>query len=279
MDGDVQEHGKLASYGAEAFTLSLRPPGTHRYGVRAGHCLLDVQMGGARGAYSVLGMDVGTAGAPPDSFVLLSPRAHLDIEAVRSGWSLQLETRAGWFDTVAALPSLGKGVRRRTILHARDTTMAGIAITFRELRGGRALTGEDPLIETCTRALVMRATMHLARVAEGPRRHAREAKRISRVMDHIEDHLDADLSGEALAAVVGVSPYHFARLFRQETSMSLHQYVTGRKIARATRLLKETDETISQIAYTCGFGSQSHMTQVFSRVVGISPGKLRRERS
>jgi AraC family transcriptional regulator len=54
-------------------------------------------------------------------------------------------------------------------------------------------------------------------------------------MDFVQDHLSQDLSLEALAQQIGFSPYHFARLFRQTTGESPHQFVLRQRIERAQR--------------------------------------------
>src|SRR5579859_7624117 len=66
-------------------------------------------------------------------------------------------------------------------------------------------------------------------------------QQMRRVMDFVQAHLVQDLSLEALAQQAGFSSYHFARLFRQTTGESPHQFVLRQRIERAQRLLKERD--------------------------------------
>lgn len=61
--------------------------------------------------------------------------------------------------------------------------------------------------------------------------------RLNRVLDYLYAHLDKDISFEQLAAEANYSPYHFARLFKQTTGESPHQYLTRLRIEKAQRLL------------------------------------------
>jgi AraC family transcriptional regulator len=90
-------------------------------------------------------------------------------------------------------------------------------------------------------------------------------------------HLDEELTLERLAGETGFSPYHFARLFRQTTGQTPHQFVLGERIRRAQALLSGTDQPLAAIAVESGFASQSHFTQVFRRQLGCTPGQYRRE--
>ena len=59
------------------------------------------------------------------------------------------------------------------------------------------------------------------------------------------------------------------------TGMTPHRYLLSRRIERARRLLAETNMSIAQIAYLCGFSSQAHLTIAFRRLVGHTPGGYR----
>lgn len=106
--------------------------------------------------------------------------------------------------------------------------------------------------------------------------HLSPAK-LSRVLAYIEENLDSEISLGALAAVAGLSPFHFSRTFKLATGESPYHYVGLRRLARAQRLLSDSQLSLVQIALECGFASQSHFTSVFSKVIGTSPGRYRRE--
>jgi len=102
--------------------------------------------------------------------------------------------------------------------------------------------------------------------------------RLKRVTDYIEDHLDDPLSLSELAAIACLSPFHFSRCFKRSMSMGPSRYVVRRRIDRARHLVVHSDMSLSDIAAATGFDSQSSFTERFRREVGVSPGRLRRER-
>jgi AraC family transcriptional regulator len=92
------------------------------------------------------------------------------------------------------------------------------------------------------------------------------------VTEYIHEHLDAELSLDHLAAVAHLSPYHFARLFKNSTGLPPHQYVIARRVERAKELLRERDRPpLAEVATEVGFADQSHFTRHFKRLVGVTP--------
>ncbi|MEO0348719.1 MAG: AraC family transcriptional regulator [Cyanobacteria bacterium P01_A01_bin.15] len=98
---------------------------------------------------------------------------------------------------------------------------------------------------------------------------------LSRVLDYVDACLVQDIKMADLAQLLGMSPFHFARLFKQSMGISPHQYVIQQRIERAKRLLKQTDYPIIEIALECGFGSHSHLSKQFRRLTGITPKAYR----
>lgn len=99
--------------------------------------------------------------------------------------------------------------------------------------------------------------------------------RLRHVVEYIEAHLDQDLSLAELAAVAGFSLSHFKPLFRQATGMPVHRFVLERRIARARKLLLESEMSMTEIALEAGFAHSSHMARCMRRVLGLSPSQIR----
>jgi AraC-like DNA-binding protein len=99
--------------------------------------------------------------------------------------------------------------------------------------------------------------------------------RFRRVREYIGEHLDQDLTLAQLGAVVCMSPYHFARLFRRSTGVSPHRFVVRARIDRATTLLAAPELSIARIARAVGFRTPSHFSTVFRRITGITPRAYR----
>src|SRR5262249_39853333 len=92
-----------------------------------------------------------------------------------------------------------------------------------------------------------------------------------RICEYIESHLDQKIGLEALAAIAGLSIYHFARAFHQSVGSPPHSYLLGRRLERAERMLRETRLPLSEIAVATGFSDQSHLARHFRRRTGVSP--------
>jgi AraC family transcriptional regulator len=102
--------------------------------------------------------------------------------------------------------------------------------------------------------------------------HALPGYRLRRVTEYIQQNLDKDLTLAELAAVVCMSPYHFARLFKCSTGVPPHRFVVRQRIARARGVLATPELSIAEISRLVGFRTASHFTTVFRRVLGITPG-------
>lgn len=101
------------------------------------------------------------------------------------------------------------------------------------------------------------------------------SRQLQQTVEFIEAHIGADLSVGILAAQLGMSPYTFARLFKAKVESSPHSFVLSRRIQRAQLLLGGA-LSLSEIALTVGFASQSHFTEAFRRRTGRTPAKARR---
>ena len=99
--------------------------------------------------------------------------------------------------------------------------------------------------------------------------------KLRRTTAYIEAHLAQELSVTELAAVAQTSPAYFARLFRQATGQTPHQYLIMRRIERAKRLLRETEWPIIDIGHHVGFTDQSYFTAVFRKHVTTTPHAYR----
>lgn len=99
--------------------------------------------------------------------------------------------------------------------------------------------------------------------------------RLKRVLEYIEVNLSIDIHLNDLAGTAGLSAFHFAKLFKQSTGVSPHQYILQRRLERAKELLRKPTMSLSEIGLASGFADQSHFTNVFRRFVGATPSKFR----
>jgi AraC-like DNA-binding protein len=101
---------------------------------------------------------------------------------------------------------------------------------------------------------------------------------VRRAKELLLDDLRADRSLAEVAETCGLSVGYFARAFRATTGLPPHRWLVRRRVERAQQLLESSRDSLSEIALSCGFSDQSHLTRAFRATVGASPGAWRRQR-
>ena len=87
--------------------------------------------------------------------------------------------------------------------------------------------------------------------------------RINKVLDYVENHLDEELNLQQLADVANFSAFHFHRIFSAFTGETLNAYVKRKRVEKAgSLLLKNPDETVSEIAFQSGFNNTDQKSVV-----------------
>jgi AraC family transcriptional regulator len=110
----------------------------------------------------------------------------------------------------------------------------------------------------------------------GTMREGLDRRRLARVLDHIEAHLEGDLTLDHLASIACLSRFHFARAFKAAVGQSPHRYVSGKRLERAKALLVRGDQSLVDIALALKFSCQANFTRAFRQVTGQTPGQYRR---
>ncbi len=100
---------------------------------------------------------------------------------------------------------------------------------------------------------------------------------LERCFEFIEVCLDQPIGLNDIGNVIKVPPSRVISGIKTATGQTPHQYVLSRRIARAQELLAAGAMPLAEIAYACGFASQSHMTDVFRQKLGVTPGRYRKE--
>jgi AraC family transcriptional regulator len=107
--------------------------------------------------------------------------------------------------------------------------------------------------------------------------HLLSPRRLRRVLDYVEAHLETEIALDDLARVAGASPYRFGQAFRRSVGATPYAYVLDQRVERAKRLLRETAEPVSEIAWACGFNSPTQFSTIFKRRTGVSPRRFRQD--
>lgn len=146
---------------------------------------------------------------------------------------------------------------------------------------------KDELMQKNASALFVRGVsqaiaVHLARhyvdlgaapLAEGSALPSYKLRLVTRSM---EEHLSAPFSLAALAAIAGISEFHFNRLFKKATGMPPSQYQIKLRLQATRKLLRETSASVVDIANQVGYSNPSHFAQLFRKETGLSPSDYRR---
>ena len=105
------------------------------------------------------------------------------------------------------------------------------------------------------------------------------AERLAKVEQLVQERLAEAIHVEDMAAVAGLSPFHFSRMFHASTGKAPHAYVTAKRMEAACELLASSDLPLAKVATRVGYRTQAHFTGVFHRHVGVTPRTYRVSRS
>lgn len=100
-------------------------------------------------------------------------------------------------------------------------------------------------------------------------------RRLLRAKDRMDAASHEEWSVRRLARVSGVSEAHFARSFKEAFGIPPHRYLLTRRLERAKALLRDTDLSITEIAFEAGWNSLGTFGRTFCDVAGESPGEFR----
>ncbi|HKL98826.1 MAG TPA: helix-turn-helix domain-containing protein [Mobilitalea sp.] len=103
-------------------------------------------------------------------------------------------------------------------------------------------------------------------------------KRIKKVLYHMSNHYHEPLTVHNMANMVNLSDMYFGNLFKQETSMSFHKFLTSIRMNRAEDMLYSGEYKINEIADACGFSDMFYFSKIFKENRGYSPSSALRSR-
>lgn len=100
---------------------------------------------------------------------------------------------------------------------------------------------------------------------------------VTRVQNHMLEHLEQAFSIDSMASLASMSPRHFARVFAREVNMTPMEFLQGARIDRARSLLETSELPLKTVAYKSGFGSVRHMRFLFNEKLGLTPAQYREQ--
>ncbi len=164
------------------------------------------------------------------------------------------------------------------VLHTRHNRDPFIAHTLEAL--WQELARHDRTSQLFLETAVASILARLERLSEQAREHqvcngGLTARQSARVLDYMREHLAETIALSELAGLVGLSPWHFARAFRQSHGLPPHRYLTRLRLEKARELLEHSHFSITDIAMMTGYSSQ-HLARHFRHHLGCSPREYRR---
>jgi AraC-like DNA-binding protein len=107
------------------------------------------------------------------------------------------------------------------------------------------------------------------------RRCIAPADRVKGIIQMIDADMLVRTDLASLAGLSGYSKSHFARVFRCLTGSSPHQYILRHRLEVAMRRIRDSGQSLTEIAFLCGFASDTHLAHAFSKHFGVSPRSIR----
>lgn len=193
---------------------------------------------------------------------------------------VSLRIRAGLLEEVARQAGLGVFERfeLRNIFETRDQTIERIVLGVKTELERPAHPAQRLIAESLSWAFVA----HLLRsynafdFPEGSPAPILNDRQLQKLREYIHERITSPIGLDDLARVLGISKFHFARVFKRSTGMTALRYVEQCRIDRAISLIAHSDVPLADIALQAGFADQSHFTRRFCQHVGCTPGAYAR---
>jgi AraC-like DNA-binding protein len=204
-------------------------------------------------------------------FVLEPEAVHTGMAAVPEGWTYQvlyIEPRLvhEWAECDAAPPRAARWVVFRDVALRAALERAHVALAS-EPRGG---LGVEEAVANAVAALRPHLRPGPPAADDRPEHAA-----VRRAHLHLRERWDHRVTLAELAEVAGLSRFELVRRFREQSGITPHAFQTNLRIEEARRRLA-AGVAPAVVAADCGFADQPHLTRVFKRAVGVSPGAYAR---
>ncbi|MBV9338245.1 MAG: AraC family transcriptional regulator [Solirubrobacterales bacterium] len=210
--------------------------------------------------------------AEGELFVLEPESVHTGMAAVPEGWAYKVlyidpDLLHDWDERDAAAPRAARWVV------FRDVALRGA------LERAHAALASEPSAGLAVAEAVLGAVAALRpHLRPGPpsrQRDRAEHAAVRRARAHLRERWDQPVTLAELATVAGLSRFELVRRFREQDGITPHAFQTNLRVDEARRLLA-AGVAPAAVAASCGFADQPHLTRVFKRAVGVTPGRYAR---
>ncbi|MBF4483746.1 MULTISPECIES: AraC family transcriptional regulator [unclassified Flavobacterium] len=100
--------------------------------------------------------------------------------------------------------------------------------------------------------------------------------RLSEVFQYVNENYKKDIVLVEIAAIANMTPTSFCRMFRLKTKKSFVEYLNEIRVSKACKFLLETDLSMSEIAYECGYKTASNFNKLFKKFMGMTPSEFKK---
>jgi AraC-like DNA-binding protein len=172
--------------------------------------------------------------------------------------------------------------------HSKNTQIIFAALCVRaSVRGGLAPEIAYPLgdsyiknIEACTsmREIIEIGGIMFEDFITRVHRHKKNdgiSKSIKDCCEYITFSAEQKIDLDSLAATIGYTKHYLGKKFKQETGLTIHEFINKTKVERAQVMLIDQSQSLQEIGAKLGFESQSYFTKIFKRFIGITPSEYR----
>jgi len=132
----------------------------------------------------------------------------------------------------------------------------------------------DPIVSAIANRFIA-INYHTPAAEPGKQTQRLTHRQMQRIREFVEANLETDIRLEMMAGICGRSTEYFVRVFKATAGVSPYQYVLNLRIERAKALLGVEGASIADVALQCGFSHQEHLTRMFRRFTGVTPGRYR----
>lgn len=133
--------------------------------------------------------------------------------------------------------------------------------------------GSDVMFESLARVFLVKLVQKYGdeRTEQFGFSRAFTAGHYKRVLDFVAENFGRPIQIEDIAREAGLSPSHFSRLFKGVIGDSPYQFLMRYRVERAARMLHESSASMIDIALSCGFSDQPHLSRTFKQIKGVTP--------
>jgi AraC-like DNA-binding protein len=213
--------------------------------------------------------------ASAGSFVLINAEeVHQGSPSAAEGWSCR---------TIHVHPSVIKGIAAELRSFTSVPTLAFRSPTFEDPELARRFLGLHQFCETTGSSLEKQSVLMmliarlLARHAETPvrmRADAGEPIAVRRARSYLDSNLSDKVTLGELAAAADLTPFRLLRAFQGSIGITPHAYQMQTRVRMAHGMIRQK-APLADVAAATGFADQAHLTRVFKRIMGATPGQFR----